>query len=71
MFYVKNVPAWERVVRVVAGALVIALAVTFLKGLVAAVVAVSAVGIVVSGLVGFCPACALVGRRLSKQQARH
>jgi hypothetical protein len=71
MFYVKNVPAWERVVRVVVGAFVVALAVTVLKGLLAAVVAVSAVGIVVSGLVGFCPACALVGRRLAKQPAKH
>jgi hypothetical protein len=67
VFYVKNVPAWERVVRIVLGVVVAALAVIHLKGVIGVVVAVAAVGIVVSGLVGFCPACALVGRRLDKQ----
>jgi hypothetical protein len=67
VFYAKNVPAWERVVRIVLGVLVAALAVIHLKGVIGVVVAVAAAGIVVSGLVGFCPACALVGRRLDKQ----
>jgi hypothetical protein len=31
-----------------------------------ALLAVAAAGIVVSGLIGFCPACAMVGRRLDK-----
>ena len=70
MFYVKNVPGWERLVRVLSGSLVVALAIVFLKGLAAVIVSVAAIGIVVSGLVGFCPACALVGRKLAKQQAR-
>lgn len=67
MFYVKNVPNWERVLRIVAGLIVIALAFSQLSGVLATVVAASAAGIVVSGLVGFCPMCALVGRRLDKQ----
>jgi hypothetical protein len=67
MFYVKNVPAWERVVRIILGIVVAALALVHLKGVLGVIVAVAAVGIVVSGLVGFCPACALVGRRLDKQ----
>jgi hypothetical protein len=70
MFYVKNVPGWERIVRVLLGSLVVALAIVFLKGLTAIVVSVAAIGIVVSGLIGFCPACALVGRKLASQQAR-
>jgi hypothetical protein len=68
MFYAKNVPGWERVVRIILGAGVAALALLFLKGVVGILVAVSAIGIVVSGLVGFCPACAMVGRRLARQQ---
>ncbi|MDR0242944.1 MAG: DUF2892 domain-containing protein [Burkholderia sp.] len=66
MFYVKNVPGWERVVRVVMGAVVAVLALAMLKGVAGIAVAVMAAGIVVSGLVGFCPACAMVGRRLDK-----
>jgi hypothetical protein len=67
MFYAKNVPGWERVVRVVLGVVAVALALTLLKGVPGIVVALAAAGIVVSGLVGFCPACALAGRRLAKQ----
>lgn len=66
MFYAKNVPGWERVVRVILGVVVAALALVLLKGALGVVVAIAAIGIVVSGLVGFCPACAMVGRRLDK-----
>ncbi|MGS0897082.1 YgaP-like transmembrane domain [Burkholderia stagnalis] len=66
MFYVKNVPGWERVVRIVLGVVVAVLALVSIKGVVGIVVAVAAAGLVVSGLVGFCPACAMVGRRLDK-----
>lgn len=67
MFYVKNVPGWERIVRIVLGVMVAVLSLTFLKGIIGIVVAVSAIGIVFSGLVGFCPACAMLGRRLDRQ----
>jgi hypothetical protein len=70
MFYTKNVPGWERVVRVILGVVVAVLSLTFLKGIAGIFVAVAAVGIVFSGLVGFCPACAMVGRRLDKQAKR-
>lgn len=66
MFYVKNVPTWERVLRVVAGLAVAAWGVLALGGLWGAMTALSAAGIVLSGLVGFCPACAMVGRKLDK-----
>ena len=66
MFYVKNVPTWERVMRVVAGLAVVGWSVLALGGLGGTVLALSAAGIVLSGLFGFCPACAMVGRKLDK-----
>ena len=68
MFYRKNVPSWERIMRVVAGILMIAC------GLVGPGIAGTPVGIIiaitgsvtlVTGFIGFCPACAMVGRKLS------
>lgn len=70
MFYVKNVPGWERVARIVLGVVGAVLSIVLLKGFVGIVAALAAFGITISGLVGFCPACALVGRRLAKQQKR-
>jgi hypothetical protein len=70
MFYLKNVPVWERIVRVVAGIAVAVLALAFWLEPVGIVVAIAALGIVVSGLVGFCPACALLGRRLERNAKR-
>jgi hypothetical protein len=66
MIYVKNVPNWERVLRVIAGLAVVAWSLLVLGGAVGVLLALSAAGIVVSGLLGFCPACAMVGRRLDK-----
>ncbi|KQV43104.1 MULTISPECIES: DUF2892 domain-containing protein [unclassified Duganella] len=66
MFYVKNVPTWERALRVIAGLAVVAWSVPALGGLWGTAVALSAAGIVLSGLFGFCPACAMVGRKLDK-----
>jgi hypothetical protein len=66
MFYVKNVPTWERVLRVVVGLIAVYAGFALLGGLWGTVVAISAAGIVASGLVGFCPMCAMVGRRLDK-----
>jgi flagellar motor component MotA len=66
MFYVKNVPGWERVVRVVVGLIAVVIGYSVLGGLWGSVLALSAAGIVASGLFGFCPMCAMVGRRLDK-----
>ena len=62
--YVKNVPAWERVVRVVLSLAVIVYAVMSLPAPWSWLVGASAAGFAVTGLVGFCPACAMIGRRL-------
>lgn len=64
MFYAKNVPNGERVLRVVAGAAAAALGLTMVGGTAGWLIAASAAGLVASGLFGFCPACALVGRKL-------
>jgi hypothetical protein len=70
MFYVKNVPGWERVVRIILGIVGATLFIGLLKGVAGMIGALAAAGIAISGLVGFCPACAMVGRRLAKQQKR-
>ena len=66
MFYVKNVPVWERMLRVAIGAALVLYALFALNGTPTWVLIASAAGLVLSGLFGFCPACAMVGRRLKK-----
>ncbi len=66
MFYVKNVPNWERALRVAAGVIAAWAGIALLGGWWGLLLAASAAGIVASGLFGFCPMCALVGRRLDK-----
>ncbi|AKU97281.1 hypothetical protein AKJ09_03945 [Labilithrix luteola] len=63
-FYAKNVPNWERVLRIVLSATAVAFAFTRLASPWSWVAAFSAIGFAMTGFVGFCPACALVGRRL-------
>lgn len=67
MFYVKNVPSWERIVRVIVGLIAAVAGISLVGGMWGTVIAASAAGIVGSGLFGFCPMCAMVGRRLDKQ----
>lgn len=64
MLYVKNVPAWERVLRVLVGSGAAALALWAVPGPAGWLLSAGAAGLVASGLLGFCPACAMVGRRL-------
>jgi hypothetical protein len=65
-FYVKNVPTWERVLRIVVAAAVVVLALTQLDGVMRPLLAAGAVGFALTGLVGYCPACAMIGRRLDR-----
>jgi hypothetical protein len=69
MFYTKNVPSWERIVRIAMGIAGVAFALEG-WGQSAAAVGVGLMGamIAMTGLVGFCPMCALVGRRLDKKR---
>jgi Protein of unknown function (DUF2892) len=65
MFYAKNLPGWERTVRVVAGITMIACGLFGLKGTsIGYLLAVSGVVTALTGFVGFCPMCALAGRSL-------
>ncbi|WP_295994885.1 DUF2892 domain-containing protein [Rugamonas sp.] len=66
MFYVKNVPNWERVLRVIVGVAAVIIGLSVIGGTAGIVLALAAAGIVGSGLFGFCPMCAMVGRRLDK-----
>ncbi|MEO8018031.1 MAG: DUF2892 domain-containing protein [Pseudomonadota bacterium] len=65
MFYVKNVPTWERALRVLVGLALMALAI-FVIGRSPLGYALGASGIIamLTGFFGFCPLCALAGRRL-------
>ncbi len=65
-FYAKNVPMWERAIRILVSLAVVVVALSLASPW-NWVVAASAVGFAVTGLVGFCPACAMVGRRLGKE----
>jgi hypothetical protein len=66
MFYVKNVPGWERLLRGITGAALVIYAMMALDGTAAWLAIAGAAGLVLSGIFGFCPACAMVGRRLKK-----
>lgn len=67
MFYVKNVPTWERFLRVIAGMGFLAFAYMNwgVSGLGVGAGIVSAM-LSMTGLMGFCPMCAMVGRKLDK-----
>jgi hypothetical protein len=67
MWFVKNVPNGERLLRVLAGVAGVAASLAWLPAPWGWVGAASAAGIALSGLVGFCPACAMVGRKLRQQ----
>lgn len=63
VLYRKNVGKVERVVRIVAGcALMVCGFVIFGPSAIAWVAAASGVITIATGIVGFCPACAMVGR---------
>jgi hypothetical protein len=65
MLYRKNLPTWERWGRGLIGAGLVMLGVTAQWGTLAGwALAGSGAITLVSGFVGFCPMCALVGRRL-------
>ena len=64
MWYVKNVPNGERVLRVLIGLVGAGLSLALLPGPWSWLGVASAAGLSVSGLLGFCPACAMVGRKL-------
>ena len=68
MFYTKNVPTWERGFRVVMGLMGLAFA-ALNWGVSGVAVGVGLMGAMLSmtGLFGFCPMCAMIGRKLHER----
>jgi hypothetical protein len=64
MFYRKNLPRWERAMRVVGGVVMIAYGLFGMPGMTAGylITGTGAVAIA-TGFFGFCPMCAMAGRR--------
>lgn len=68
--YAKNVPLWERFVRIALSVVAVGYGFFFLPAPWSWAVVASAVGFALTGLFGFCPACAMMGRRPVKKEAR-
>lgn len=71
MFYVKNVPGWERALRIAMGLAGLVFAAMNWGSASLATNVVIGIGLVgamlaVTGLFGFCPMCAMVGRKPGK-----
>ena len=65
MFYRKNLPGWERATRIIAGAAMVACGLLGLQGMpIGYLIAGTGAVAIMTGFVGFCPMCAMVGRRL-------
>jgi len=77
MFYRKNLPGWERAMRSVGGVVMIAYGLLGMPGLLGMsgllgmpgtmggyVIAGTGAVAILTGFFGFCPMCAMVGRRL-------
>ncbi|WP_040309063.1 YgaP-like transmembrane domain [Asticcacaulis biprosthecium] len=64
MLYQKNLFAWESVLRIALGLAAAVAGFLLIDGLIWKYAAVAAgAGIALTGVVGFCPMCALVGRK--------
>ena len=65
MFFLKrNLPTWERAVRIIAGvAIGAAVGAGMTTGIVTWLALATAGTLVITAFVGFCPACAMIGRR--------
>ncbi|MGY2488493.1 YgaP family membrane protein [Cupriavidus sp. CP313] len=66
--YVKNVPKGERAVRIVAALAIVIGALSAVAAPWNWILVAAGGGLGLSGLIGFCPACALVGRRLQQRR---
>ena len=64
MFYQKNLPLWERALRVLGGGIAIAGILSLsLSGWLSALLIASAGAFLFFGFIGFCPLCAVAGRK--------
>lgn len=70
MFYVKNLPFWERALRLLASAAMAFCAYRFWEHPAGVIFALLAAYNTLTALFGFCPACALMGRRLEAKSRK-
>jgi hypothetical protein len=68
MLYRKNIYRWEQWSRVVLGLGMVVVGLALTGGLPGYGVAAAGAMLAVTGIVGWCPACATVGRRLKERQ---
>jgi hypothetical protein len=68
MFYIKrNVPNWERLARLLLGIGLAVAAYSLMPDAALKLVSyIGAASLAATGTIGFCPACALVGRKLDR-----
>jgi Protein of unknown function (DUF2892) len=65
MFYRKNIYSWEQGLRImVSGALVAYAALAMPASTLSYILIAGGIGFGLTGVFGFCPMCAMVGRRL-------
>ncbi|MBI5323145.1 DUF2892 domain-containing protein [Bradyrhizobium sp.] len=64
MFYRKNLPGWERAIRVIAGLALIAWGWLGSPAMPPGFAIAAGVAVILTGFFGFCPMCAMVGRKL-------
>lgn len=60
-FYRKNIGGLHQLVRIALGVAVVAAAFIYLSGATAWLVALGGAGFALTGLVGYCPMCAMAG----------
>jgi hypothetical protein len=69
MFYRKNLPGWERAMRVVAGLVLVAWGlIGFPAAALGYLIAAGGAVAILTGFFGFCPMCVMVGRKLPQAQ---
>jgi hypothetical protein len=67
MFYVKNIPGWERAMRMAAGVAMAGYGLWAMDGWASYAVAAMGAMMAGTGMMGFCPMCAMVGRKLGEK----
>ena len=68
MFYIKNVPMAERILRAIIGIGLIGYVIFAHPTLLISTISLaSAAFVIVTGFLGWCPMCALVGRKIKSE----
>jgi hypothetical protein len=65
MFYAKNLPTWERAIRLFGALVMGACAVRFWGTPLGYTFVVGSMMVALTSIVGFCPMCALAGRKIT------